>query len=103
MLKYVLVASVFTAVASAVKLLTTCNNSHFSGSCIAWHGEVRTCISFNEYKNSISSADVHSSVHCVLYPNDDCTGVGPVISGPAGNLEEQNFNDKAVAFYCWYP
>ncbi|KAF9289928.1 hypothetical protein BGZ68_008286 [Mortierella alpina] len=103
MLKYVLVASMFAAAVSARQLLTTCNNRDFGGSCILWHGEVKTCYSLNEYKHSISSADVHGGVHCVLYPNDDCTGAGPIISGPARNLEEQNFNDKAVAYYCFFP
>ncbi|KAF9582688.1 hypothetical protein BGW38_010888 [Lunasporangiospora selenospora] len=102
MFKYVLVASVFAAVTSAVELLTTCTDSNFGGSCITWHGNVRTCYSVNEYKNSISSAKNHGSVRCVLYATDNCTGSGPIISGPAYNLGDQGYNDRTSTFYCYY-
>jgi len=102
MLKYFLVASVFAAVGSAVNLLTTCTDSNFGGSCVTWTGDVRTCYTVGGYKNSISSANIFGSIRCVLYATDNCTGAGPIISGPAYNLQDQNYNDKTSTFYCYY-
>lgn len=102
MLKSFLVVSVFAAVGSAMNLLKTCTDSNFGGSCIIWAGELRTCYSVGGYKNSISSADIFGSLRCVLYRTDNCSGGGPIISGPAYNLQDQNYNDATSTFYCYY-
>ncbi|KAF9369503.1 hypothetical protein CPB97_003556 [Podila verticillata] len=102
MFKSLLVVSVFAAVGSAVNLLKTCTDSNFGGSCIIWAGDVRTCYSVGGYKNSISSADIFGSIRCVLYQSDNCSGSGPIISGPAYNLNDQGYNDKTSTFYCYY-
>ncbi|KAG0347711.1 hypothetical protein BG004_007122, partial [Podila humilis] len=103
MLKSFIAVSALAAVGSAAtNLIKTCTDSNFGGSCLIWHGDVRTCYSFGGYKNSISSADIFGSIRCVLYQSDNCSGSGPIISGPAYNLNDQNYNDKASTFYCYY-
>ncbi|KAF9314742.1 hypothetical protein BKA57DRAFT_489020 [Linnemannia elongata] len=102
MFKYVLVASALAAVSSAYNLLTVCNNANFSGNCVTWTGNLNTCYGVGEYNDAISSAKVEGGIVCRLYRDGGCKGAGPLITGPAYNLQEQNFNDVTSSFYCYF-
>lgn len=102
MFKFVLVASALAAVTSAYNLLTVCNNSNFSGNCVTWTGNLHTCYGVGEYNDAISSAKVEGGIVCRLYRDAGCKGQGPLITGPAYNLQEQNFNDVTSSFYCYF-
>ncbi|KAF9965776.1 hypothetical protein BGZ73_001274 [Actinomortierella ambigua] len=103
MLKYALLATTLAAVSSAYKLLHACNHSNFGGNCLYWYGEINTCYGVGDYNDAISSAEVFEGIHCRLYRDADCQGAGPVITGPAYNLQEQDFNDVTSSFYCYFP
>ncbi|KAG9071621.1 hypothetical protein KI688_005834 [Linnemannia hyalina] len=102
MFKYVLIASALAAVGSAYNLLTVCNDANFKGNCVTWTGDLKKCYGLNEYKGAVSSAKIFGSIRCNLYRKDGCKGGGIVITGPAYNLQEQNFNDAASSFYCHF-
>lgn len=87
----------------AYALITMCNNANFGGSCVTWTGNLNTCYNLNEYDNAVSSArPATTGIYCVLYDNYVCTGAGPIISGPAYNLNDQGYNDRASSFYCYF-
>ncbi|KAG0256957.1 hypothetical protein DFQ27_005397 [Actinomortierella ambigua] len=102
MLKYTVIASALVAVSSAYKLITVCNNAHFKGNCVTWIGNLNTCYGTGDYNNAISSANIFGGIVCRLYRDSRCRGAGPLITGPAYNLAEQNFNDMASSFYCYF-
>lgn len=101
MLKYILVSSAVAAVSAAYTLITACNNSNLSGNCITWTGDLNTCYGVTEYNDAISSVKVYGGIYCRLYRDAGCQGEGPLIIGPAYNLNDQGFNDVTSSFYCY--
>ncbi|KAF9153832.1 hypothetical protein DFQ26_000419 [Actinomortierella ambigua] len=93
MFKYTVIASALVAVSSAYNLITVCNNANFQGNCVTWTGNLNTCYGVGEYNDAISSANIFGGIVCRLYRDSGCRGAGPLITGPAYNLAEQNFND----------
>jgi hypothetical protein len=102
MSKYVLVASELEAVGSTYILLTPCNNSNFGGNCATWTGNFNTCYGVGEYNDAISSCKVKGGIVCRRCRNAKCKGAGPLITGPAYNLQEQNCNDVTSSIYYYF-
>ncbi|KAG0255732.1 hypothetical protein DFQ27_006101 [Actinomortierella ambigua] len=102
MFKYTVIASALVAVSSAYNLITVCNNANFQGNCVTWTGNLNTCYGVGEYNDAISSANIFGGIVCRLYRDSGCRGAGPLITGPAYNLAEQNFNDVTSSFYCYF-
>ncbi|KAG0235860.1 hypothetical protein BGW41_000652, partial [Actinomortierella wolfii] len=104
MFKYAVAILALAAVSSAYSLITYCNHSNFSGNCLTWLGDLNRCYNVaSEYNDKISSVKPgEPGITCRLYRDINCQVPGPLITGPAYNLEEQNFNDAASSFYCYF-
>ncbi|KAJ7234113.1 hypothetical protein C8J57DRAFT_1381054 [Mycena rebaudengoi] len=89
--------------AAIFNLLQLWQDINMGGNSEIFAGDVNQCIQLGDFSNVASSANIlNSGIHCTLWDPDDCTGSGPIISGPADNLNDQGFNDRASSFSCFF-